>query len=815
MGTESSVPGGSAISKYWITKPFYETTGPQYQQQRIDNILRMLAGDTAVLGYSAQAKKDLEDQVLDWRTNPFEPHRIANYRTVAYQKTVVMKYLDNLIAWGDYLFRQDSMESTNQAAQLYIMAAEILGPKPKKAPPQARPPVETFNELETKLDVFSNALVEVENLVPMMPGGGVDGADPQPLPMLYFCIPYNERLLGYWDIVADRLYKLRHCMNIEGVVRQLSLFEPPIDPAAMVKAVAGGLSISSALADLSAPLPLYRFNVLLQKANEVCSDLKMLGSALLTALEKKDAEAFALLRQSQEIRLLDAVKSVRETQIDEAKRNLEAAHKAKELAEIRQKFYENREFMNGAETAAMVLNGVSIGVHTVGTVMDILGGVLAAIPEFTVGAAGFGGTPVATVKTGGNSFSKVAELAARGLYQVSTILDKTAGIVNTMAAYTRRKEDWDFQRDLAVKEIEQSEKSIAAAELRVAIAEKELANQVLQIDDSKSIDEFMRTKYTNQELYNWQIGQLSGVFFQSYQLAYDLAKRAERCFRFELGMQDGSNYINFGYWDSLKKGLLSGEKLQYDLRKLEAAYLEQNRREYELTKNISLSLLDPLAFVKLRETGRCFINVPEYIFDLDFPGHYFRRIKSVSLTLPCVVGPYTTLSCTLRLLKNSIRVNTTNGDNGYPHNVDDNGLPADDTRFVENNVPVKSIAASTAQNDSGMFEMAFQDSRYLPFEGAGVISTWSLELFNDNTNDFGTSLRQFDYSTIADVILHVKYTAREDAGPFKTAAIQNLRDYFELDNATPSFRFFDLPREFPTQWYRFLNPTNPANGKRF
>jgi hypothetical protein len=815
IGTESAVPGGSPMSKYWITKPFFETTDPQYQQQRIDNILRMLAGDTTVPGYSAQAKKDLEGQVLDWRTNPFEPHRIANYRTVAYQKTVVMKYLDNLIAWGDYLFRQDSMESTNQATQLYIMAAEILGPKPKKIPPQAKPPLETFNELETKFDVFSNALVEVENLIPVMPGDEADGGDSAPLPMLYFCIPYNEKLLSYWDIVADRLYKLRHCTNIEGVVRQLSLFEPPIDPAALVKAVAGGLSISAAIADLSAPLPIYRFNVLLQKANEVCGDVKALGSALLGALEKNDAEGLALLRQSHEIRLLEAVKSVRATQIDEAKDNLDVAKKAKELAEIRKKYYETREFMSGGETAAMVLNGVSLGVHVVGTVMDILGGVLAAIPDFDVGASGFGGSPVVKVKTGGVSFSKVAELAARSLYQTSTILDKTAGIVSTVASYQRRKDDWDFQRDLAVKEIEQSEKSIAAAELRVTLAEKELDNQVLQIDNSKAIDEFMRSKYTNQELYTWQVGQISGVYFQSYRLAYDLAKRAERCFRFELGTKDASSYINFGYWDSLKKGLLSGEKLQYDLRKLESAYLEQNRREFELTKNISLSLLDPFALVKLRETGRCFVNLPEYIFDLDFPGHYFRRVKSVSLTLPCVVGPYTTLSCTLRLLKNSIRIDTTNGDNGYPHNVDDDGLPADDSRFIENNVPVKSIAASTAQNDSGMFEMAFQDSRYLPFEGAGVISGWQLELFNDSGDDFGKPLRQFDYSTITDVILHVKYTAREDAGPFKTAAVQSLRDYLELDDTTPSFRFFDLRQEFPTQWYRFLNPANPANGNIF
>ncbi len=821
IGVESSILGGSPMSKYWITKPFFETTDQEYIQQRIENLLRMLAGDATVPGYSAQAKKDLEDQVLDWRTNPFEPHRIANYRTVAYQKTVVMKYLDNLIAWGDNLFRQDSMESINEATQLYILAAEILGSRPKKVPPQAKPPAESFNELENQLDppgdeinVFSNPLVEVENLIPVLPGNGQNGGDAAPLPMLYFCIPQNDKMLGYWDTVADRLYKIRHCMNIEGVVRQLALFEPPIDPGALVKAVAGGVDISSALADLNAPLPLYRFNVLLQKANEVCNDVKALGSALLSALEKKDAESLSLLRQGQEIRLLEAVKAVREKQIEEAKENLEGVKKSKELAEIKKSYYEGREFMNAGEIAAMVLSGISLGVHIAGTVMDILGGVLAAIPDFDIGASGFGGSPTAKVKIGGMSFSKAAELSARGLYQGSNHLDKSASIATTVASYQRRKEDWDFQKDLAIKEIEQLEKSIAAAELRIAIAEKELENHVLQIENAKATDEFMHSKYTNEELYQWQIGQISGVYFQSYKLAYDLAKRAERCFRFELGLQD-SSYINFGYWDSLKKGLLSGEKLQYDLRRLETAYLEQNRREFELTKHISLTLLDPLALVKLRETGSCFINLPEEIFDLDYPGHYFRRIKSVSITLPCVVGPYTTISCTLRLLKNSIRINTASGDNGYPRNTDDQGLPADDVRFIENNIPVKAIAASNAQNDSGVFELSFRDERYLPFEGAGTTSQWSLELFNDNSPDFGKALRQFDYGTITDAILHIKYTAREDAGSFKNGAVEHLRDYFSQDGATPSLRMFNLRQEFPNQWHRFLNPNDSAEGNIF
>lgn len=819
IGVESAIPGGSAMSKFWITKPFFETTDPTYVQQRIENIMRMLAGDASVLGYSVQAKNALEDQVRDWRTNPFEPHRIANYRTVVYQKTVVMNYLDNLINWGDYLFRQDSMESINEAMQLYILAAEILGPRPKRVPPKDKPPVETFNELEHQLDAVPNALVEVENLVPPPSGDGAGAPEAPPLPMLYFCIPHNEKMLGYWDTVADRLYKIRHCMNIEGVVRQLALFEPPIDPGALVKAVAAGVDIGAALADLNAPLPLYRFNVLLQKSNEVCNDVKGLGAALIGALEKRDAEALSLLRQGQEIRVLEAVKAVREQQIVEAKENLAALKKGKELAEIKKKYYESREYMNPGEIVALILSSTSTAIEAAVALAYVLSGGLKVVPQFLIGASGFGGSPHATAETGGVTFGSIAEDAALTLTSISRALEKGASIAATVASYERRKEDWEFQGNLAAKEIEQVDRSVAAAEVRIAIAEKELENHVVQIDNAKTVDAFLRSKYTNEELYQWQISQISSVFFQSYKLAYDLARRAERCFRFELGLND-SDFITFGYWDSLKKGLLSGEKLQYDLRRLESAYLEQNRREFELTKHISLGLHDPLALVKLRETGRCFFRLPEELFDLDYPGHYFRRMKSVSLTLPCVVGPYTTVSCTLRLLKNSIRATTASGDNGYPRNADDAGLPADDTRFVETNIPVRAIAVSSAQNDSGVFELSFRDERYLPFEGAGAISEWSLELFTDlpannpdpANPDFGAPLRQFDYSTIADAVVHIKYTAREDAGAFKNGAIAHLRDYFSEDGAIRSWLALNLRSDFGTAWSRFLKPVNPANG---
>ena len=320
----------------------------------------------------------------------------------------------------------------------------------------------------------------------------------------------------------------------------------------------------------------------------------------------------------------------------------------------------------------------------------------------------------------------------------------------------------------------------------------------MQIENSKAIDAFFHDKYTNQELYDWMATQISQTYFQSYQLAFDLAKRAERCFQYELGIENTS-YIQFGYWDSLKNGLQSGERLQLALRQLEGAYLEGNRREFECTKHISLALVNPLALIKLKDTGSCVVDIPEELFDLDYPGHYFRRLKSVSLSLPCVAGPHTTVNCTLRLTRNRVRVSTSTNPQ-YEHN-NDNGVLIDDSRFRESHVRVNAIATSNGQNDSGMFELNFRDERYLPFEGAGAASTWQIELVADR------GLRQFDYDTLTDVILHLRYTAREDAGQFRDAAVAHLQTV--LQNSSPGLRLrrmFDLRREFATEWYAFLHP---------
>ena len=264
-----------------------------------------------------------------------------------------------------------------------------------------------------------------------------------------------------------------------------------------------------------------------------------------------------------------------------------------------------------------------------------------------------------------------------------------------------------------------------------------------------------------------------------------------------------AGFIEYGYWDGAREGLLAGDKLQLSLRRLENAYLDGNRRELELSKSVSLVRLNPLALVELRETGRCYVTLPEELFDLDFRGHYFRRIKSVRVSIPCSAGPHTSVSCTLRLLSNAVRVTTAMNASGDYEHENDEGMWIDDPRFRTSDTPVTAIAASAALTDPGMFELNFRDERYIPFEFAGVISRWAIELSTDR------ELRQFDYSKISDVVMHLNYTAREGGELFKDRATDHLKDF--LRNAAelsdqPLKQLFAVRGEFPTEWRQFLWP---------
>ena len=817
----SDVPEALNRYRFWKVKPLYENS----DIQSVEQMLRLLSSSNPA---DLEMKRRLEDQIEDWRNNPFQPHLIAEQRPAAYQRAVVMKYLDNLIAWGDYLFRRDTRESVFEAIQLYILAAEILGKQPERIPSPARErtingdPLRTFNDLEPHLDEFGNALVRLETelagrvtptsrsrelraaddfdaIDPGGPQGAVDLAIEPPThdiigSTLFFCIPPNEKLLGYWDTVADRLFKIRNCMNIEGVVRSLDLFAPPIDPAMLVRGAASGLDLGSVLNDLNAPRPHYRFQIMVGKALELCNEVKGLGSALLQALEKRDAEELSLLRQTHELNLMQGVKLVRERQIQEAKEALAGLKKNLESAQERQHFYANREPRIANEKLHLRKMESADMFETIAQGYSLIASSQALIPEYDVGAEGGFSSPTVKARFGGDNLAKVSSFYSQ-MYSLFGLLDRHAAQrASILGAYDRRQEEWDFSAEQGGLDSEGIERQLAAAEIRIAVAEQELRNHATQIEQSREVDEFMRHKFANRELYSWMVTQTSRLYFQAYGLAYDVAKRTERSFQHELAEGD-TTFVSFGYWDGLKNGLLAGERLALDLRRMETAYLERNKRELELTKYISLQRIDPMALIQLRETGACEVEIPEALFNLDFPSHYMRRLKSVSLTIPSVVGPYTGVHATLTLLSNRTRINTVD-----PHEP---FAGRDDARFVTNVGGIQGIATSSGRDDGGLFELNLRDERYLPFEGAGAIGRWRIAL-NDE-------YRAFDYDTISDVILTLRYAARDGGVSVRQQVVPVLAERVNaLVNATAHtglFHFLSLRREFSSELHRFLHPS--------
>ncbi|MDN5940454.1 MAG: hypothetical protein L0H94_01110 [Nitrospira sp.] len=805
------------ISQVWRFLPFRVTDSK--------NVLETI--------FSRLEPNSSDEAITEWRDNPFQPHFIARERPSAYMKWVVMKYIDNLIAWGDYLFRQDTIETLNQATQLYVLAGHILGARPEFIPQRGKRPPKSYLDLVDKWDAFSNAMVDLELIFPFsnqITTRTVNDGEPHYVNIhgfataLYFCIPDNPKLLEYWDTVADRLFKIRHCLNIEGVFRKLALFEPPIDPALLVQAAAQGLSISSVLNDLSTPMPNYRFNYLLARALEVTSEVKSLGNALLSALEKKDTESLSLLRAKHDTNIQTLVMEIRKKQLEEAQKTKASLEENRRAPAHRLEYYQkladeevsipdrdvefaitDEQLPDVKDESGMKLIGeeaeeikkaklsrdLEIGVGST----EVLASVFHAIPTITVDAKPFGIGPGAGF--GGPQAGSVVQAVARGLQIGVNVTSAQSSAAGRKASHLRQLHDRRLQANMAGLEVKQIDKQITAQEIRIDLAQKEMDNHQVQIDQTKEVEDFLKSKFSNDQLYRWMGDQLKDLYYKTYFFAYDLAKKAEKGFRFEMGLST-SDIIKFGYWDSARSGLLAGEQLYLALKQLENAYVEAKPHDYEIVKNISLKQLDPLALIQLKETGVCEFDLREETFDLDYPGQNKRRIKTVSLSVPCVVGPYTNLNCIVRLLKHEYR----NSKIAASASDYAKKLEEADERFVYNPIPTTAIAVSQGQNDSGVFELTFRDERYLPFEGAGAISSWHLEL--------PQKFRQFDYQTISDVIVHLRYTSSEGGETLKQAAVEHLTGYVEsasdLSQREGLFQMLSLKHEFPNEWHRFLHP---------
>ena len=709
-----------------------------------------------------------------------------------------------------------------------------------------------------KLDDFSNAMVQMEEMFPFsnqtpFPVGKLpDDPEVQLANLfgfagtLFFAIPDNLELRALGERIDDRLFKIRHSQDISGTLRKLPLFEPPIDPALLVQAAAQGVSLNSVLNDLNGPMPNYRFPYLLDRALALASECKSLGQSLLGAREKQDAETYAVLRAKHDSTTQTILLDMKKLALEEATRSLEALEHSRRGPENRMRYYlqlagEQLASVPGAAAADADFQALSEKLQTpievgglklipsekeemdlgskaatltmVSGAFETLASYFNAIP-FTNAHATPLGCGIA-VGWGGQNLGSVASAVARGISTASADAQYRAGVAGRHGLATRALSDRLQAANAAGFELSTLNRQVAAARVRVALAARDVEVQRTQIAQAHEAEAVLRARYAAAELYGWLAGQTRRLFSSTYAQALELARKTEKVLRFErphavaaaaaaaaagggASSSSSSSLIQPGFWDVGRDGLLAGEQLHYALKQMEAAYLAERGHDYEVVKTLSLRVVDPMQLLRLRDEGVAEFAVPELLFDLDFPGHYARRIKAVTVTVPCVIGPYASVNATLRLLSNRFRA-TPSLAGGYNERVDGDGAAASDERFATSNVPVAAVAVSHANGDAGVFELQFAGERYLPFEGAGVVAAWRLELPP-------LALRPFDYGSIADVVMQIRYTSREGGEQLRAAATAEASAFVSgtAEAGGGLFAFFDIRNEFASSWARVL-----------
>jgi hypothetical protein len=836
---------GTDADRYWRFLPFRTMT--------IQTLTQILA-DPA--------------QIAVYNDHPFDPDAIARLRTVAYAKAIVMKYISNLLAWGDFLYAQDTRESINEATNLYVLASDLLGPRPIAVGDCDTPAPMSFNDIKAEYNnqtiitgtaaagaartitlasgasavndaytgyyiaitggagngqtayitayagqtriatvelpwqtvpnntsqyrVFAQGipqfLIRLENtpIVQAASGTGVPYSD---VPFndinSYFCVPENSELTAYWDLVDDRLFKIRHCMNIAGVVRSLALFEPPINPRALIQAARAGGGSMALASQLNMPIPYYRFAALIERAKGLTAAVTGLGAALLGALEKRDAEALAQLRTAQEKTLLQLTTLVKEQQVEEVKQTGLALNESLQNAQKRQTYYADQiaKGLSDNEIQNIVYMTLATVFNTLAGVTKTAASIGYAVPQF--------GSPFA-MTYGGKQLGNVLTAASGVLEGLGILANFGAQLNLTMAQYRRRESEWQLQDDLATLDVAQIQYQIAANDARQQITNRDLQVHMTTIAQNEAIDFFLKDKFTNEDLYQWMSTRLSTLYFQTYSLALEVARSVQRAFQYET--DSDTSYVNFGYWESSRRGLLAGEGLMLALNQMEKAYLDRNSRAYEIEKTVSLLQINPRAVLDFIASGECVFELSEKLFDDDFPGHYCRKTQTIAVSIPAITGPYQNIHATLTQLSNQVIVKPDL--NAINYLLGDDAATVPDGSVLRSNWwSNQSVVLSRGLSDNGMFQVAAADERYLPFEGTGAVSTWRLSM-PKTTN-------HFDFNTITDVILQLRYTANDGGAKLRAdvTRLPIMRSYSGSD-------FFATAQRFSTQWYQFLEQPN-------
>ncbi|MER8595739.1 hypothetical protein NKH33_30040 [Mesorhizobium sp. M1182] len=671
-------------------------------------------------------------------------------------RVLLLNWIETVLDIGEAQLSRNRLSTTELSRETLALVRKVLGETPRRIVHQD-----------------GTGLVDLAGFVPKEP-------------------PLNRRVVSLWARVDRLAAEIRRCENSRQIRNARTQPQLVPSPGTLPAYGYGRLNegwmwrpeYDGSELDRDEWLitpPHYRFSFLMQKALELCAEARSFGAQLMAAFEKGDAEELALLRSRHEVQVNRLMLDVRQSQWREADWQLQALHKAREILELKKQHLEHliRVGYNPDERAYFTFMQLAESL-TLGTeAFEILAQFLLAVPEVYVGVCSM-------VKfVSGQKLATGAKIGASLLHMFATVSGMEASTAATSGSFARRAEEWQHQVDVLKIELEQVRRQIIAAGRRQDIALRELNIHQDTIRNSEEIQRFQQGKFTNAEHHLWVQNRLAGLYRGMFEVGLAAAKDAQTAFRYERHYS-ASNFLGDVAWSNYREGMTAGEQMLMALRRMEQAYLQQNAREHELSRSISVRLSAPDALVCLRLTGTCEVDLPEWLFDLELPGHYRRRIKNVAMSVLCATGPYQNVNTRLTLLSDAVRVSP----EVYPEYQEQAAL-AGDPRFVRRYAAHQSIVTTSAQNDTGLFETSLRDERYLPFEGAGLISRWRIEI--------DPAANQFDPDSLTDVVLHFRYTAVDGGAGLRdgarAAARQNLPKV-----ANPATRYLDARHDFPAQW---------------
>lgn len=616
------------------------------------------------------------------------------------------------------------------------------------------------------------------NLNSPLPGISISGVP------LTFCGVTNPMITAMLMHAHVNLFKIRNCMNIAGMVRELSPFAAPTDATSGVPSIGVGGSLSLPT-NLSIPPSAYRYRVLIERAKQLVSLAQQMESAFLTALEKFDAESYSILRADQDIESSRANIKLQSLKIKESESNVDLAELQKERSELQVSGLQGMidEGLLGSEQ--VILKQLQIGM-------------IASMAATTFGAIGQGSGLAASVSTpwGGIAAGIAASMyLMQSVFQVQAIKANTmVQIAQVLASLERRQQEWEFQKTLAQQDVRIGGQQIKIANDRLRISGQEHEMAQLQNTHAQTSMDFLKNKFTSAELYEFMTRILEDVYEFFLMEATAVAKMAERQLAFERQLElppfikgdywvyeDGSVASGAGESESPdRRGITGSSRLLKDLYDLDQHGFMTNTPRLQITKNISLNQLDPVAMQQFRDTGKMTFYTMQEMFDRDYPGHYLRLIKGVSVSVIALTPPIEGIKATLT--------------NGGISSVITGG------NIFQKRVIARQpeqIALSNPAQDNGFLPMQAESEFLHPFEGSGVETLWELRM--------DKPANPFDFSTIADVIFTIEYEA-SNSFTYRQTVLNQLNN-----EPYPGALVLSFKNNLPDQWYELHNPEIGSN----